>query len=126
MEIESAENMPFGISTSFDRVVYPPRGRAGGGAGATGLVALASGKVLTPKGHSSIPAGERLCILMPGGGGYGDPFRRDPRKVAEDVARGLVSVDAARTLYGVVLTGDLEADEPATAQLRSNTKRPNG
>ena len=30
MEIGSAENLPFGISPTFDRVVYPPRGRLGG------------------------------------------------------------------------------------------------
>jgi len=60
MEVESAEDMPFGISTSFDRVVYPPRGRAGGKAGMTGRVELASGKTLAPKAHSSIPVGERL------------------------------------------------------------------
>ena len=68
MEVESAEDMPFGISTSFDRVVYPPRGRAGGRAGMTGRVELASGKTLAPKAHSSIPVGERLRVSMPGGG----------------------------------------------------------
>jgi len=121
MEIESAEDMPFGISTSFDRVVYPPRGRAGGKAGMTGKVEIVSGKTLPPKAHSSIPAGERLRVSMPGGGGYGDPRRRDPAKVARDVASGLVSEDVARTVYGVVLTADLAVDEAATAKARLAT-----
>jgi N-methylhydantoinase B len=119
MEIESAEDMPFGISTSFDRVVFPPRGRAGGQAGATGRIELASGKTLPPKAHSSIPVGERLRVSMPGGGGFGDPRRRDPAKVAQDVRRGLVSDEVARKVYGVVLTADHRVDTAATAKVRA-------
>lgn len=37
--------------------------------------------------------------------GYGDPLERDPEKVAEDVAKGLVSEAAAEEIYGVVLEG---------------------
>jgi N-methylhydantoinase B len=119
MEVESAEGMPFGISTSFDRVVFPPRGRAGGQAGATGRVELVSGKTLAPKAHSSIPVGERLRVSMPGGGGFGDPRRRDPAKVARDVKRGLVSEEVARKVYAVVLTSDYLVDEAATAKARA-------
>jgi N-methylhydantoinase B len=119
MEIESAEDMPFGISTSYDRVVYPPRGRHGGKAGAPGRIELTSGGTLSPKAHSSIPAGLRLRISMPGGGGYGDPFGRDPAKVAQDAARGLVSAEQARTVYGVALKADFAVDEPETARLHS-------
>ena len=118
MEVASTEDMPFGISTTFDRVHFPPRGRLGGLAGAAGQVELASGKTLPPKAHSSIPAGDRLRILMPGGGGYGDPRKRPAAKVAEDVVQGLVSVDKARALYGVALTADLAVDEAETAKLR--------
>src|SRR5262249_60980906 len=80
MEVGSTEDMPFGISTTFDRVHFPPRGRLGGLAGAAGKVELASGKTLPPKAHSSIPVGDRLRILMPGGGGYGDPRKRPAEK----------------------------------------------
>jgi N-methylhydantoinase B len=118
MEVGSTEDMPFGVSTTFDRVHYPPRGRLGGLPGLAGKVELASGKTLPPKAHSSIPAGDRLCILMPGGGGYGDPRKRPAEKVAEDVARGLVSAEKARELYGVALTADFKLDEAETAKLR--------
>ncbi|MCC7274540.1 MAG: hydantoinase B/oxoprolinase family protein [Alphaproteobacteria bacterium] len=37
----------------------------------------------------------------PGGGGYGDPRRRDPERVRRDVAYGFVSPEAAERLYGV-------------------------
>ena len=38
------------------------------------------------------------------GGGYGDPLERDPQLIQEDVNNGLVSMDAARDIYGVVLS----------------------
>jgi N-methylhydantoinase B len=119
MEIGSAENMPFGISPTFDRVLYPARGRLGGREGARGNIELVSGKTLPPKAHSSIPAGDRLRVSMPGGGGYGDPMRRPAARVAEDVALGLVSAQAARELYRVALKADGSVDDEATALLRT-------
>ncbi len=60
-----------------------------------------------------------------GGGGWGDPFTREPRRVLEDVRDGYVSLRGAREDYGVVITGDPERDpeglvidEQATAALR--------
>ena len=119
MEIGSAEDLPFGISPTFDRVVFPPRGRLGGHPGANGRIELVSGKQLPPKAHSSVPVGDRLRVSMPGGGGYGDPMKRNPEKVAEDVMLGLVSRDAAEKTYGVALTADFKVDAAATARLRT-------
>ena len=116
MEIGSAENMPFGISPTFDRVVFPACRRAGR---VPGNIEIAGGKTLPPKAHSSIPAGERLVVSMPGGGGYGDPHKRPAAKVAEDVMLGLVSVEAARELYGVAVSADGAIDEAETATLRA-------
>jgi N-methylhydantoinase B len=56
---------------------------------------------------------------MPGGGGYGDPHKRPAAKVAEDVMLGLVSVKAARELYGVAVTAEGTVDEAETARLRT-------
>lgn len=59
-----------------------------------------------------------------GGGGFGDPFERDPALVLEDVRDGYVSVEAATREYGVfvVVDGpcydDWHVDEQATAELR--------
>jgi N-methylhydantoinase B len=119
MEIGSAENMPFGISPTFDRVVFPARGRLGGQPGAAGNIEIIDGKTLPPKAHSSIPAGHRLRVSMPGGGGYGDPHNRPAAKVAEDVVLGLVSVEAARAHYGVAVSREGRIDEAATAHLRA-------
>jgi N-methylhydantoinase B len=38
---------------------------------------------------------------MPGGGGYGDPGRRDRDRVRRDVAEGFVSPEAAARDYGL-------------------------
>jgi N-methylhydantoinase B len=53
-----------------------------------------------------VPAGDRLVLEMPGGGGLGDPLARDPQAVAADVRNGLVSETAARTIYGVEIAAD--------------------
>lgn len=118
MEITSREDAPFGIFASFERVVYPARGRDGGGSGANGRLHLESGEELRSKGFQTIPTGDRLIVEMPGGGGYGDPMTRDPNAVATDVRLGLVSAEAAVSDYGVVVTADGEVDTQATAARR--------
>jgi N-methylhydantoinase B len=68
---------------------------------------------------SDIPAGTVYRQIAGGGGGYGDPRARPATVVAEDVRKGYVSEEAARTSYGVVIdpiTGDV--DEKATTDLR--------
>ncbi len=57
-----------------------------------------------------------------GGGGYGDPLDRDPNMVQQDVAATIVSVRAARDIYGVVLR-DGRVDEAATAARREAMRR---
>lgn len=100
MEISHAEGAPFTISKMFDRVVHPARGRAGGGPGATGRVHLSDGTELRGMGRDVVPAGERLILETPGGGGLGDPAERDPAKVRDDVLNGYVSEEAGKTVYG--------------------------
>ena len=112
MEIGHVEGAPFAISAMFDRVEHAPRGRAEGRDGVTGRVRLGSGAELRGKGRQTVPAGDRLILEMPGGGGIGDPRGRAPAQVAADVRDGLVSADAARRDYGVEVKddGSLETD----------------
>jgi N-methylhydantoinase B len=64
--------------------------------------------------------GDVFEIYESGGGGYGDPRRRDPGKVLDDVQNGLVSVQKAREEYGVVLdAAGTGVDAQATARLRA-------
>ena len=118
LEFATLDERPFDVLAMFDRVYHPARGRALGGEGGAGFIGLASGPTLRPKGQQTIPAGDRLRLELPGGGGYGDPFERDPARVADDVRNGLVSLTSARTLYGVALDGDGAIDEAGTASLR--------
>jgi N-methylhydantoinase B len=90
IEISSAINADFELLAAFDRIQHPPRGREGGSPGSPGYVGLASGKVMAGKGVQMVPAGERLVIHTPGGGGHGDPASRDSEDLARDIMHGLV------------------------------------
>jgi N-methylhydantoinase B len=74
-----------------------------------------------------LETGECLVYEFGGGGGWGDPLDRDPAAVLEDVWDELVSAEAARRDYGVVITGTLEAmdlatDDDATRALRAEMR----
>ena len=67
-----------------------------------------------------VPANSDVIVRTSGGGGWGDPLEREPVRVQADVIDGLVSVEAAREHYGVVLDAKTFAlDMPATAALRA-------
>ena len=82
-----------------------PQGALGGGDGAVNRVEIhRGGAVLIPEHLSKaqdipLKPGDRVRVRTPGGGGYGDPARRDPAKVAEDVRLGRYPADAARRLF---------------------------
>jgi N-methylhydantoinase B len=122
MEIGTKGDLEFACNAVFDRVANPPRGRAGGGDGVGGRVELKSGKTLRTKGLQVIPDGERLMLMLPGGGGMGEPAERNPELVGRDVRDGLVSVEAARELYRVVVSPDGVVDQTATAALRGGAR----
>lgn len=62
---------------------------------------------------------ESFVFESGGGGGWGNPFDRDPELVARDVRNEVVSRERARSDYGVVLTGDLQVDLKSTQQARA-------
>jgi N-methylhydantoinase B len=119
MEIGGKGDLEFAINAIFDRVANAPKGREGGMEGATGVVALKSGKTLRTKGFQTIPDGDRLILKLPGGAGMGDPVSRDAKLVARDVRDGLVSADNARALYNVAIGADGAVDAAGTAKLRA-------
>ena len=113
---------PWTLSAMYDRTRFPAPGMLGGGDGEAGSVGTVSGKQLHPKRQQLIPAGERVVLKLPGGGGYGDPLERDPELVRRDAEDGLISPAHAREAYGVVLAGDeggFYVDEEATQRLRA-------
>ena len=55
---------------------------------------------------------EVIRIWSGGGGGWGDPLERDLEAVVNDVAAGLVTIERARTVYGVIIAqGAVQAME---------------
>jgi N-methylhydantoinase B/oxoprolinase/acetone carboxylase alpha subunit len=63
-------------------------------------------------------SGDKVELVLTGGGGYGDPIERDPQKVASDVKNRYISLDAAKRIYGVIVKDDFTVDEIATYNLR--------
>ena len=76
-----------------------------------------------------VDEGETMHHYSSGGGGYGDPLERDPKAVLEDVLDDFVSVERARTSYGVVINAldpdvlHYEVDQAATSKLRSEMRK---
>jgi N-methylhydantoinase B len=99
LEIGNRENAPFAIFARFQRADFAARGAQGGQDGAAGVVRLKSGAPLRSKGTQIIPAGDRLIVEMPGGGGLGDPAERPAELIAADVENGYVSPTSAREVY---------------------------
>lgn len=96
---------------------------AGGGLGVKNTVIVHPGTDLEREvgvSSTAFESGGAIHNLTGGGGGWGNPFDRDPEKVAADVKQGFVSVEAAASAYGVVVNPTSFAiDEQATQKLRT-------
>ncbi|CCC99812.1 hydantoinase B/oxoprolinase family protein [Azospirillum baldaniorum] len=107
-----------------ERGVFAPFGVAGGTPAALNRFVWQSdeGEKSPPLASKvtdvKIRDGQRVRLETPGGGGWGDPRRRDAEAVARDVRLGYLGIDAARSAYGVALTDDGALDVAATAALR--------
>ena len=62
----------------------------------------------------ALRAGDTVVLHTGGGGGWGDPFERDPEAVLQDVRDGVVSRERAAERYGVVIDGGRALDLAAT------------
>jgi N-methylhydantoinase B len=89
----------------MDHGRFGPPGIAGGSDGAANIVRIhRNGTVHIPEHLSkdqdiALAPGDRVEVLTPGGGGYGDPAARDPAAVARDVARGYYTAAEAAALW---------------------------
>lgn len=92
------------VNGNVDRVLRPASGVDSGHDGAAGRFGLSGGTDLPSKSRVNLRPDDVVDVILPGGGGYGDPFERDPEAVLADVVDGYVSVEAARELYGVEVT----------------------
>jgi N-methylhydantoinase B len=77
-----------------------------------------------------VPAESRVIIRSAGGGGWGDPLERDPQRVIDDIRDGMVSIEGAKSEYGVVAKVDgkggldaIQLDIEATTRLRQEMRK---
>ena len=71
-----------------------------------------------------IGAGDLIEVSTPGGGGFGEPFRREPERVAQDVASGYYTRDQAASLFGVGLESGGGVDAGRTKGLARRELKP--
>lgn len=109
-----------------DRMKFLPYGLDGGRPAAPTRNVLnpdGEARALPAKLTSTIRRGDVLRHEQPGGGGHGDPFRRDPARVAADVANEKISLEYARREHGVVIDPvSLAVDEAETRALRAGPR----
>ncbi len=88
----------------YDRAKCPPQGIDGGKAGRASRFVIKVGtpeeRVTPASGRFELKAGDRLYLELAGGGGYGDPAKRDRERIKRDIAEGYVTAEAARKDYG--------------------------
>ena len=95
------------LTTDINRAVVPPWSMEGGRLGTVNHIDISSQgkpplrirKIVAHK----LAKNDLVSIHTGAGGGWGDPSRRDPRLVLEDVRAGLISPLEAREVYGVVV-----------------------
>ena len=111
------------LGRGLERFVFRPWGISGGMPGETCRVILNRGtsaeRDLGKLDMFVAEEGDAITILTAGGGGCGDPFRREAKAVLRDVRVGFVSIERARIDYGVVIEHG-EIDQAATQSLRSS------
>ena len=103
-----------------------PLGALGGENGGVNRVSIErNGETYIPPHLSKdqnilIEEGDTIRVSTPGGGGYGNPFQRDPELVSRDVHRGYYSSEEAQERFGVVLNQDCSPDVGSTVKLRDS------
>ena len=92
---------PIVLSGSAGRMRFPPEGLFGGRHGSAGRIEV-NGEPISPTSSPEVVfgAGDLVRLLLPGGGGYGDPRRRDRELIERDLEAGYVTPEAGRREYG--------------------------
>jgi N-methylhydantoinase B len=128
-EIEALADTGAEVFLLGERGKYPPFGVNGGGPAALNrfIYDTDNGEktpLLVSKATDiKLRRGQKVRLETPGGGGFGDPFTRDPERVARDVRLGYLSSGAAIRDYKVTVTGAGTVDPAATQALRESGKR---
>jgi N-methylhydantoinase B len=113
------------LSASFGRSIQRPWGLDGGREGSCNrLEVVRDGESIhgARMPTLALKSGDRIRLVTGGGGGFGEPRMRPPAEVIADLQNGYLDEDAARDVYGVVLTAAGELDAAATDRLRGQQK----
>jgi N-methylhydantoinase B len=110
------------VSIEGDGQRFNPWGFLGGSEGSPAKIELihkAGGADELPSKlpYRLLSKGDRITAQGPCGGGYGNPFERDPQAVMEDVLDEIIDIASARASYGVVIEAG-RVDLAATQALR--------
>lgn len=120
LQFKVRSDQPTVFSCMFERVIFPAQGFLGGGAGKPTVITKNEDEKPHPKQHCIIEPGEIVTIDVAGGGGFHDPFTRDPQKVLQDVINHKVSLYSAERHYGVGINRETwTVDVERTKQLRA-------
>jgi N-methylhydantoinase B len=117
------------LQVRSDRRRFRPYGLYGGGAGKPSWNYLnpdGENRLLPSKLNITVRRGDVFRHEVAGAGGFGDPLERDPAAVARDVRNEVVSREAARADYGVVIDQDGEVAAAASAALRAELRAARG
>ncbi|MCL4182655.1 MAG: hydantoinase B/oxoprolinase family protein [Burkholderiaceae bacterium] len=118
--LRSLAARPCAVTLQCERIQHPPKGSFGGHDAAAGRVTLNGQPVLAPKEQFVLRANDVLTLELPGGGGFGNPLRRDPQAVLADVQAGTISAARAEEIFQVVLSPDgKRVDLEKTARRRA-------
>ena len=121
LEFKATSPDAFVTARNRDRTLFQPWGILGGQPGLSGTFMLNAGTEnevnLGNTDTVRLGPGDVLRIVSPGGGGRGDPAKRNPAAVLRDWQAGRVTLAGARRDYGVAIA-DGAVDEAETARLR--------
>jgi N-methylhydantoinase B len=119
------------LQVRADRQAFRPYGLHGGLPGRASVNLADRGRGWEPlpgKFTGTLRRGEVFRHEIAGGGGWGDPLRRDPERVMADLRNGFISDESARAHYGVAIdrvawTVDCSATEMLRSRLRGGRSR---
>ena len=114
------------FARGMERLIFTAWGYGGGMPAQPFRLILNRGKsserVLRKIDSLPVDRGDTVTFMSPGGGGYGDPFERDPEAVVRDVRFGFVSKEAGIRDYGVCISDDGDWNRTETEILRARPR----
>lgn len=120
IDLRNDSDHPMTVSCLAARTEYPPVGIFGGKPGRAREIRI-NGKPVHPKGRFTLAPGDRITTYEAGGGGYGDPRRRDRTHIADDVFAGYVTREGALRDYGWAPTIEFERSDKKPVGDRSRS-----